>query len=541
MKRTLHILLITALAMRTTGLVAQGDLCAGATVIACGATVTGNTTAFGADVAPFCGTGDGTGGGVWYRFTGTGNTITASLCGSGYDTKIRVYTGTCAALVCTVGIDDFCGLQSQVTWTSVLGTTYFILVHGFGANVGPYTLTLTCAPPPVPMCYSMTATPYAADPYAGTLVTLSDDWHSAVVNMGFGFCFNSVTYTQCVISSNNYITFNLANANTFSPWVTVAVPNATPTPPHNAVLSPWQDIHPGIGGQIRYQTLGAAPNRRFVVSYLNVPMFSCTTQLYTSQTVLYEGSNCIATFIFNKPVCATWNSGNAVHGLQNNGGTSATVVAGRNNTQWTVGAPGQGMLFTPTCNPCQTAASLDCLDVILPIELLDFRGSNVGAINLLQWATASEQNTDHFTVERSHNGEHFEPIQVVEGAGNSNWVINYEVEDAAPFEGVNYYRLRSTDIDGHEHLSNVVAVQMVHAGNIMVYPNPATSGSQYGLPEGTVLPAMLQVRDLAGRVVKRISVDALQGPLDIAGLSAGSYLPELQAAHTAATVRFMVE
>jgi len=499
---------------------AQADLCAGAPVLACGAVVSGNTAAFTADLAPFCGTGDGTGGGVWYRFLGTGSSVTASLCGSGYDTRLRVYTGTCAVLACTVGNDDFCGLQSQVTWVAALGTTYYLLVHGFGAASGAFTLAITCPPPPVPMCYTETAIPYSADPYAGAAVTLSDDWHSGVVNIGFSFCFNGTPYTQCVISSNNYITFNLANANTYSPWATVVVPNALPTPPHNAVLSPWQDIHPGIGGSIRYQTLGAAPNRRFVVSYLNVPMFSCTAQLYTSQTVLYEGSNCIASQILTKPLCTTWNNGNAVHGLQNNGGNSATVVPGRNNTQWT--AASLGRLFTPTCAPCSTATTAQCLNVVLPIELLRFQGRNAGAVNLLEWATASEYQSAHFTVEHSADGTWFVPLLTVDAAGNSGAVIDYAVKDPSPKPGTTYYRLRTTALDGTDELSDVIAVNALLPNNLHVYPNPAHDALLVRGAGARANGAHYSIRSMAGREL--LSGTLQEGRIDIRTLSSGVYL-----------------
>lgn len=125
------------------------DLCENAESIECGDIKTGDTSLATSDTAPFCGTGDGTGGGVWYRFTGTGETVTASLCGTTFDTKLRVYTGSCGSLVCETGNDDnfsACGSSaSQVTWTSVMGTDYYILVHGFGANEGLFELTLDCA------------------------------------------------------------------------------------------------------------------------------------------------------------------------------------------------------------------------------------------------------------------------------------------------------------------------------------------------------------------------------------------------------------
>lgn len=516
---------------------AQGDLCTGATVVTCGGTYVGNTTAYTADVAPVCTTTDGTAGGVWYRFTGTGNPVVASLCGSGYDTKIRVYSGTCAALVCTVGNDDFCGLQSQVTWTSVAGLTYYILVHGFGAGAGAYTLNITCPPPPVPLCYTQTAVPYAADPYAGTLLTLTDDVHSPVVNIGFSFCYNGTTYTQCVIASNNYITFNLANAGLFSPWVTVAVPNATPTQPHNAVLDPWQDINPGVGGAVRYQTLGTAPFRRFVVSYNNVPMFSCTTQLYTSQIVLYESTNCIESLILSKPVCTTWNNGNAVQGLQNNGGTSATVVAGRNNTQWT--AASEGRFFSPACVPCSTAFTAQCLVVPLPIELAHFGGRNVGTYNLLEWSTASERNTDHFIVERSTHGELYMPVLLVDAAGTSSSTIHYTAKDPDPRPGINIYRLRAVDSDASESLSHAVTVHHNPDAKLGLHPNPADRQVHVSLPDQVDLPATLLLRDVSGRVVRRQPADGPLAVIDLQAITPGTYVVEVEA--RALATRIVVE
>ncbi len=135
------------------------DDCANATTISCGQTVTGSTAnATGNDIAPTCTTTfTTTMRGLWYNLTPTvsGNT-TISLCGSGYDTKLGVFTGACGALTCVAGNDDFCGLQSQVTFNATAGTTYRILVSGFSAtSVGNFTLAVTCAtapPPPPPVC-----------------------------------------------------------------------------------------------------------------------------------------------------------------------------------------------------------------------------------------------------------------------------------------------------------------------------------------------------------------------------------------------------
>ena len=519
---------------------AQTAACSAAsTLLTCGSTVSGTTVGTGADVAPLCTTGDGTGGGVWFRFIGTGVNTTASLCGSAYDTKIRIYTGTCAALACVVGNDDFCGLQSQVTWMATSGVTYYILVHGFGAAQGNYTLNISCAAPAVPMCYSITTTPYLPEPYAGTAISLTDDLHSGVVNIGFTFCYNGTNYTQCVISSNNYVTFDLAVAGTYSPWPTVPVPALTPTQIQNAVLNPWQDINPGVGGQIFYQTIGAAPNRRFVVSYLNVPMFSCSSQLYSSQTVLYESSNCIGSFITTKPVCSTWNGGNAVHALHNAGGTSATIVPGRNNTQWT--ATNEGHLFVPTCAPCQTPESMDCLAVVLPIELLSFRGHATAEANLLEWATASEENTLDFTVERGRDEAQFVPIAVVAAAGNSHAPVQYAVMDDHPFEGNNYYRLRTTDLDGGTVLSDVIAVRFRSAQRPSVHPVPARDQVTVDIPTTLDLPAVLLLRDPSGRALRSYTVSAYTTVLNVSDLVRGLYFLDVPGAGPGGWATLVIE
>ncbi|MBX3364416.1 MAG: hypothetical protein KF866_06590 [Phycisphaeraceae bacterium] len=115
------------------------DFCEDAIHIGVGVT-SGTTSGTTFDAAPFCGTSN-TAPGVWYRVTGTGNTMTAETCGfRTYDTKISVYCGDCTNLICIGGNDDACGLGSRVTWCSEAGADYLILVHGFSSAVGDFDL-----------------------------------------------------------------------------------------------------------------------------------------------------------------------------------------------------------------------------------------------------------------------------------------------------------------------------------------------------------------------------------------------------------------
>lgn len=81
--------------------------------------------------------------GVWFRFTGDGKDVNLSLCDSGFDTQINVYSGDCSNLVCVAGNDNSCGLQSNVLFLPTLGVEYYVYVSGYNGATGVYNLTRT--------------------------------------------------------------------------------------------------------------------------------------------------------------------------------------------------------------------------------------------------------------------------------------------------------------------------------------------------------------------------------------------------------------
>ncbi|MEO8068718.1 MAG: GEVED domain-containing protein [Flavobacteriales bacterium] len=122
------------------------DLCTNAIALSCNSVISGSTVGTNPDAVPTCtGTTLNTAGGVWYTVVGTGGNITASLCGSSYDSEVGVFTTPdCVAFTCVAGNNNFCALNGQVTFASTLGQTYYILVTGFGAATGSYTLQVVC-------------------------------------------------------------------------------------------------------------------------------------------------------------------------------------------------------------------------------------------------------------------------------------------------------------------------------------------------------------------------------------------------------------
>lgn len=215
--------------------------------------------------------------------------------------------------------------------------------------------------------YTAQQIPYSPYPYnQGTPILLNiDDTWSSVLPIGFDFCFFGQTYNQCVIGSNGLITFDLSQAGGYCQWP-IGDPIPSPLNPTNSIMGPWHDTDPSIAGTIRWSAYGTPPCRVFVVSFENVAMFDCNNLISTQQIVLYEGTNVIETYIQDKPTCASWNDGAAIHGIQDASGTNAVVVPGRNYpSQWNVtndawafipaGAPNHSLTWYEVGNPTPIA------------------------------------------------------------------------------------------------------------------------------------------------------------------------------------------
>ena len=143
----------------------SNDLVCSATNISCGQTIAGttvNATNSGTGENGSCGVAQSQSG-VWYVVPGNGQTMTASLCATAWDSKISVFSGpNCSSLSCVGGNDDWgpsCATSSaSYTWNSAAGTNYYILVHGYSSQ-SAFNLGLTCAAaaPPAPSSVSATS------------------------------------------------------------------------------------------------------------------------------------------------------------------------------------------------------------------------------------------------------------------------------------------------------------------------------------------------------------------------------------------------
>lgn len=156
--------------------------------------------------------------------------------------------------------------------------------------------------------------------------------------------------------------------------------------------------------------------------------------------------------------------------------------------------------------------------IALPVQLRSFSGRATKDCSVvLSWSTGKEERLEHFALQRSKDGVHFENIAIQSPKGSNS---SYQYTDAQNGAAVYYYRLYIKDLDQGEAYSDVVPVGTTCNTTIAVYPNPA---SDKVVINGLSDNAELKVTDILGAIVLKAELHTGQTALDISTLAAGTY------------------
>lgn len=141
-----------------------------------------------------------------------------------------------------------------------------------------------------------------------------------------------------------------------------------------------------------------------------------------------------------------------------------------------------------------------------PITLVSFDAAynSTKQNTKLTWETASEISNKEFTIERTGDGENWEDIATIPGAGNSDIPNYYFIIDQNPIIGTSYYRLEQTDYDGHSTYSDIVVIT-IPSRVIFI---PTYDGFTLNVKEGD-----LTVYDMLGRQVYNCNAESRFYPL----------------------------
>lgn len=160
----------------------------------------------------------------------------------------------------------------------------------------------------------------------------------------------------------------------------------------------------------------------------------------------------------------------------------------------------------------------------LPVLLTGFDARPDRGVVNVSWTTASESNSEYFSIERSADGFTFEPIGNVRAAGYSASAIEYLFADEAPLYGYSFYRIKMADADGKFTYSTVVSVLMQFNHTLLAFPVPAKDKIFVLLNEN---PGEVQliIRDMLGKEVMAEKAFLVSGSERISLDLSGKLLP----------------
>jgi MSHA biogenesis protein MshQ len=200
-----------------------------------------------------------------------------------------------------------CCLLDTISWCTAFVLLVFALLLGYGAGIAgaatyAYRNDVFAYDTPSGAASTVTWHTTRPSPACTGYPNGDDDWADIMFPGGFSFTFGGTNYTGVRVYSNGILAFG----NDVSGFHRDYTPQALPAPadgtytgcptaaPVNLMLAYWIDIVAGTANSttnasVKYELLGSAPNRRFVISWVNVKLYNQTAR-YNFQVTLYEGT-----------------------------------------------------------------------------------------------------------------------------------------------------------------------------------------------------------------------------------------------------------
>ncbi len=248
--------------------------------------------------------------------------------------------------------------------------------------------------------------------YPGTIIRsgYTDDRNYGPLSIGFDFDFFGNTYSEFYVTTNGLVMFGSGS----NQYTNNTIPTASGA--NNYIAPFWDDLIIHSSGDIMYQSIGTAPNRKLVVQFNNMSFWNSTVLLGTIQVILYEGSNNIQmqyrSIVDLSSDRASGNS--ATVGLENIDGSDGVLCS--YNTAGYIQSE-KAILFTPgggtyTYDDNALYDGVILVDAIpragIPPLVSPAYNSTVGDTVTFQWEAAS--NASSYFVVISQNSDLSSPI-----------------------------------------------------------------------------------------------------------------------------------
>ncbi len=163
----------------------------------------------------------------------------------------------------------------------------------------------------------------------------------------------------------------------------------------------------------------------------------------------------------------------------------------------------------------------------LPVTLVYFTAAKEKEGVLLTWKTTAEINMRGYEIDRSTTAGLFSNIGIVAASGSTT-ATTYTFFDNAPFDGVNYYRLKMYNKDGSFAYSNVKKISLSMPLTVKVMPNPVKNNLlKLSITSPDNMSGEIVITTVDGKILVRKKINIQKGgamqEVNLSNAAAGVY------------------
>ena len=146
-----------------------------------------------------------------------------------------------------------------------------------------------------------------------------------------------------------------------------------------------------------------------------------------------------------------------------------------------------------------------------------------------------------FVVEKSVDSKSWSELTVVNAKGNNANGNAYSTTDYAPYNGMNYYRLKQIDQDGTVQYSLIRSVLFETTKSFKIVPNPATNTVTIEFPGNYAGITNIEVYDFVGKLIHHESTSNKSVKMNVSNYKKGAYIIQIKQGNEINNQRLIVQ